>query len=288
MDNARKLFDKLRQEVTSGKLTCDDIIKRLTVAIEIEYLKETPRIDFIETCEDFLWEIETQGQQTFISANQQYLSVLQQEASNTRASWCSLRFVQRLVAIAAVLLLCIGLSQGALRFYWFSQLSDSAGEIHIIQGHEVTIELIQSALAKHESYSSLATQDWEELCTYLGFTPSIAKPEALLADNARYSAYVEPGLIIVDTLYENSEQGTIAVLKNEYYIDPEEAYLMIQQDINGDHVTINGYTVYQNTNLDRISYTWLVGTTLTHLSGTMDSELGFSIVDQLTGGIDNE
>ena len=45
MKNDRMLIDKLRQEVLSGKITYDDIVRRLSIAIENEYLKDTPNVE---------------------------------------------------------------------------------------------------------------------------------------------------------------------------------------------------------------------------------------------------
>lgn len=288
MENAREAFEKLRQEVTSGNISCDDIIKRLTVAIEAEYHKDTPNIDFINSCEVFLWELGTQGQQAYVSSNQRYIQAINQASIVKRDMPSSWRIRKRFAVIAAVFLLVFGLGQGVLRFRWFTHDSDQDGEIYIIQGHEITLELIQSALAEHQSYTTIETCDFEVLSDFLGFKPSIVAPNVLQASTVLYSAHLEPGLIIVDALYRSSEQNTIAVLKLEYYIDIEEAYLVIEQDTHGDYLEINGYQVYHNSNMGRQSFSWLSNSTLTHLSGTFDVNVGIHIINLLTGGSQNE
>ena len=282
VENAREAFDKLRQEVTSGNISCDDIIKRLTVAIEVEYQKKTPNIDFINSCEDFLWELGTQGQQVYISSNQRYIQAIQQASILKRDTPSLWGISKRLGAIAAVFLLVFGLSQGALRLRWFTHDSDQDGEIYIIQGHEITVDLIQSALADHTENTYIRTDDWDELYRYLGFAPSVIAPDYLHASSVTYFVHMEDGLIIVDALYEDSMHNTIAVLKNEYYLDSEEAYFMLQQNTNGNHVILNHCSVYVSENVDRTSFTWLNDFTLTTLSGSLSIEQGLEIVDQLT------
>lgn len=282
MENNRKLFEKLREEIISGKITCDDVIKRLTSSIEAEYLKETPNIDFINACEDFLWEIGTEGKQSFVSSTPQYLNAVQEACKQKHRLLSTFNLTQRLTGIAAVFLLVIIITQGAVRFHWFTQESNPDGEVFIIQGHAITVELIQSALANHTTSTELKTQDWDDLCNFLGFAPSIASPDALQAHSMTYKAYIVPGLIIVDALYHDANGDSFAIMKVDYYLDPDEAYLMLQQDTHGEYVTVNGHSVYMNTNMERISLTWLLNSTVTHFSGTFDRSMGLNIVDQLT------
>lgn len=282
MDNTRKLFDKLRKEVHSGQISCDDVIKRLTSAIEAEYLKETPNVDFINTCEDFLWEIGTQGLQPYVSSTTRYITAVDEACAHTKRRKASFTFFQRFISIAACFLLVILLTQGAIHFHWFTQSSDPEGELYIIQGHEITLDLIQSALATHDGQSEIKTHDWRELCEFLGFSPSVIRPEALQANHVEYKAYVAPGIIIIDMQYVDATNRSIAVLKIEHYLDPEEAYLMLQQDTHGEYITINGLSIYQHTNTGRNSYSWIADSTLTYLSGSFDHNTGVSIITELT------
>lgn len=281
MDNTRKLFDKLHQEINEGKLSCDDIIKRLTAAVEAEYLKETPNVDFINTCEDFLWEIGTQGLQPYVSPIARYITAVDEACAHTKRRKASFTFFQRFISIAACFLLGILLTQGAIHFHWFTQSSDPEGELYIIQGHEITLDLIQSALATHDGQSEIKTHDWHELCEFLGFTPSAVRPETLRASHVEYKAYITSGLIVVDARYLDSNNDSVAVLNLEYYIDPDEAYFVFQQDVHGEYVSFNGNTIYINNNISRTSLTWLSNSTLTHLSGSFDQALGLNIAKQL-------
>ena len=150
------------------------------------------------------------------------------------------------------------------------------------------MELIQNALAEHEEYASFQTNNWNELCEFLGFVPSIVDPSVLEASTVLYIAHIDPGLIIVDALYKDVSQNTVAVFKQEYYIDIEEAYLVIQQDAEGNYIDIGGHQVYSNANMGHQSLSWISSSTLTHLSGTFDITVGVHIVEQLIGGSQNE
>lgn len=281
MDDTRKYIEEFRQALLMDKIKCEEITKRLTIAIEAEYLKENPRVDFIKACEDFLWELGTQRQQSFTSANQQYLTAIHNATTELKIPSLGKTMISRFVAIAVTLLLIIVLGQNTLRFQWFTQEPHPEGEIHIVQGHEISIELIQSALADHDAHSSMKTSDFLELCDFLGFTPTLILPEAISAYSATYYITVEPGLIVLDTLYNDQLGNSVAVLKIEYYLDPEEANFMLQQDVPGEYIDINGYPIYCSTNIDRQSFTWLENSTLITLSGYIERESGLQIVSEL-------
>lgn len=283
MEDTRKFIDELQQKLAMNQITCDELARRLAITIETEYLKREPRLDFIITCEDLLWELGTQGQQSFSSANDRYLSAINRATIERGKAKISLSPVQRFAVIAIVLLLIVFTGYDALHFKWFTHETQSNGEIHIIQGHEVSIELIQAALAEHEAYTSTKTDDFSEVCDFLGFTPSLIASESLSADAATYYISLEPELIILDTRYHDSANNFIAMLKIEYYLDPEEAYFMLQQDTPGEYVDINGQTIYYSTNIDRQSFTWLEDCTLITLSGHIEREYGFEIIKKLIG-----
>ena len=283
LEDTRKFIDDLQQKLAMNQITCDELARRLAIAIETEYLKKEPRLDFINACEDLLWELGTQGQQSFSSANNRYLSAINRATTERGKSKISLSPVQRFAFIAIVLLLIVFTGRNALQFTWFTHETQANGEIHIIQGHEITIELIQAALAEHEIYASTKTDDFSEACDFLGFTPSVIASESFSADAATYYISLEPELIILDTRYHDAANNFIAMLKIEYYLDPEEAYFMLQQDTPGEYVNINGQTIYYSTNIDRQSFTWLENCTLITLSGHIEREYGFEMIKELIG-----
>lgn len=283
MEDTRKFIDDLQQKLAMNQITCDELARRLAIAIEMEYLKTEPHLDFVDACEDLLWELGTQGQQSFSSANDRYLSEINRAIIERGKAKVAFSPVRKLAIIALTLLLIVFTGHNALQYKWFTHKTQANGEIHIIQGHEITIELIQTALAEHETFASTKTDDFIEVCDFLGFTPSLIASESLSADAATYYISLEPELIILDTRYHDSANNFIAMLKIEYYLDPEEAYFMLQQDTPGEYVDINGQTIYYSTNIDRQSFTWLEDCTLITLSGHIEREYGFEIIKKLIG-----
>ena len=248
MENDRMLIDKLRQEMLSGKITYDDIVRRLTKAIESEYLKESPSIDFIDSCEDFLWEIETEGKQKFVSVSDRYLGAIEQHVEITAKEQTKrspvMGFAKRIALISAAFAILIFFTQGAIHFEWFTQHSSTDEQQYIIQGHEITVNVIETCIAEHNAFDSIKTTSWDELCSFLGFSPQIISPSVFHVDNTLYKAYIEPGVVMIDVLYKTDPHDAVAVMTVQYYTDPEEALFIFEQDAAGEHLKIGNQSVY--------------------------------------------
>lgn len=288
MENDRMPIDKLRQEMLSGKITYDDIVRRLTQAIESEYLKESPSIDFIDSCEDFLWEIETEGKQKFVSVSDRYLGAIEQHVEITaqeQTKWSPVMgFAKRIALISAAFALLVFFTQGAIHFEWFTQHSSTDEQQYIIQGHEITVNLIETCIAEHDAFDSIKTTSWDELCSFLGFSPHIISPSVFQVDNTLYKAYIEPGVVMVDVLYKTDPHDAVAVMTIHYYTDSSEAYFMFEQDSTGEPIILNNCSIYTSSNMGRTSYAWCSDSTIFKLAGTFSAEQGLQILQYLTGG----
>lgn len=285
MENDRMLIDKLRQEMLSGKITYDDIVRRLTKAIESEYLKESPSIDFIDSCEDFLWEIETEGKQKFVSVSDRYLEAIEQHVEITAQEQTKrspvMGFAKRIALISAAFAILIFFTQGAIHFEWFTQHSSTDEQQYIIQGHEITVNVIETCIAEHDAFDSIKTTSWDELCSFLGFSPQIISPSVFHVDDTLYKAYIEPGVVMIDVLYKTDPHDAVAVMTVQYYTDPEEALFIFEQDAAGEHLKIGNQSVYATTNIDRNSFCWISDSTITILAGTFDYKNGLTSIEYL-------
>lgn len=291
MDDDHMHIDKLRQEVLSGRITYDDIVKRLTMAIETEYLKKSPNLDFIDCCEDFLLEIKAAEKQRFVSVSDRYLKAIGQRtevaAPNHSKNASVMGFAKRIALISAAFALIICLTQGTIHFEWFSQQSSSDERQYIIQGHSVSIDLVMKSIAEHDQHATLKTDDWEAFTHFLGFSPTIIAPSAIDATDTQYTAFIEPGAIIIIVQYTCSEDSHM-IYTIHHYLDIEEAYLLFEQDATGERLSINSTKVYCTENLNRYSFTWLDNSTLFNLAGNLENKEFLQIVQELTGGTPHE
>ncbi|MDD6050720.1 MAG: hypothetical protein PUC00_05550 [Clostridiales bacterium] len=292
MDNDRMLIDKLRQEVLSGRITYDDIVKRLTIAIETEYLKDSPNIDFIESCEDFLWEIRATEEQKYVSVKDRYLKVIGQHTKVATPihsrNTSSVGFAKRIALVCTAFVVLICLTQGAIRFRWFSQNSSSDEQQYIIEGHNVNIDLIMNSIAEHDHYATMKTHDWKEFCEFLGFIPTIIDPSALSATDTQYTAFVEPEVIMLIIKYTLSTTDETVVMTIYHYTDIEDAFISFEQDNEGEHIDICGTSVYTSSNIEANSFTWIVDSTVYKVAGSISIEKSLSILENIVGACSHE
>ena len=292
MENDRMLIDKLRQEMLSGKTTYDDIVKRLTRAIESKYLKESPSIEFIDSCEDLLWKIETEGKQKFVSVSDRYLGAIEQHveisAQDQMKRSPAMGFAKCIALISAAFAILIFFTRGAIHFEWFTQHSSTDEQQYIIQGHDIDIDIISKSIAEHNEYDMLQTTAWDEFIDFLGFVPSIVKPEVLDALETQYIAFIEPGVIMLYVQYTNAEKGIEVLMTIQYFTNMNDAYFVMEQDTKGTEKNIANQSVYVSTNLDNQSFMWLDENAVYWLSGTFEADSGFTIIRELLGGYCDE
>lgn len=289
MDNTRNRFEKLRQEVASGNITCDDIIKRLTVAIETEYLKDSPNVDYINMCEDFLWEIGTQGQQKYVSANDRYLQAIQQHTAQfPRTQNANARaFRWKFSCSAVVLLVLLGLSLFPIR--WFTHESTIDSEQYILRGHEITVEMFSTAQADGLNQGLVIVQDFSEFRDILGFDPRIPTiwGTSWIADHGSISNL--PGYIKITAIYRNKyDSAKIITCTINYFTDIEYAYFSFEQSKDGAEIQRNGYSMYVTQNIDNTVICWYDANMYIWFSGNLDTSEATRLMLDLIGGTGNE
>lgn len=287
MDKDRMPLDKLRQEVMSGKITYDDIIKRLSVAIESEYLKDSPDVELIDTCEDLLWEIGTEGQQEFTSVSQCCLEMvknhtyvaMQRRTKREQSYGFAGRFAIVLVALA----LLFFSTSGVIHIGWFTQSSSHDEQQYIIQGHSVDVKLIAQSISEHNEFGSIQTNDWNEFVDYLGFAPQIIDPTLFGTDDMQYIAFIESDVIMLVVRYYASTDKPI-ILTTNHFLEEQEAYVALEQDTTGTKHSIGNTVVYCSTNMDNVLLTWIEENALYSILCDSNNDECFDWIRNMTGG----
>lgn len=283
LDNTRMPIEKLRQEAQEGKTNCEDIVKRLYVAIETEYLKDSPDMDFINNCEDFLWEIGSQGQ-VFVSANGQYVEVIKKHLKKQpQKNRPTLGIAKRFAFVCVVFAFLVILSQSIAHIDWFSQSSSDDEQQYIIQGHSINVSMLAQSIAEHNEFDSIQTNSWNEFVDFLGFAPSIIDPALFAATEIQYIAFVEPEIIMITVQYNPLSDNPIAMTIN-YFLDTEVAHLAFEQEAEGTRFEINDIDVYCSENVERCLYTWLDRNVAYCISGKLNQDECIKIVRDLIGG----
>lgn len=268
-------FLQIREAIASGNVSPEKAVERLTKVIEAEYAKSNPDTDFIIACEDLLWELEHPGQ-PFVSQTERFRAFVAAQPCPTRTARAS----RWIVAAAAVLALCLGI--GGFRYAWFSHSSSDDGQQYVIQGHEVTVEMISSAIAEHKDVSSFQTESWEEFIDFLGFVPSVPNAEALGMEVTQYMATIESDIISYHVHYHSNEYS--ALYSQRSYTNPDNAYLLFEQDASGAKTNIASSTVYTSSNIDKFSFLWLTENSVCRFSSDLPIDTGYKVVEALIEG----
>lgn len=268
----------LKKAVAAGMLSVPEVTQRLSVAIEAEYMKDQPRMDFINACEDLLREIHTDGTLPFVSRVKDNEAFIQ---SRTKVrTYPSFPVWLKGCAVAAALLLIavFGVHHG--RIAWMIGETIDEGERYLIKGHEINLEVIQKAIAAHGE-TEVQTESLDEVVDLLGFTPLLPDMSAMNVKKTSYYLIISEGYIILDVLYQRDPTALNVVCSISWYTDEEEAYLTVQQSGEGVTERIAGTDVYCYMNINRPGFIWSDGLTLYTISGGWTQEEGRTIVSKM-------
>ena len=228
----------------------------LSGAVEAEYDQEK-----VEICSDLLMRV-TSGE-PFPEINDTTQTV-EQIAVNVEKARKRRRIAKyTLRTAAAVLVLAIGLTAiGVISpIRWFTGQSTEDEQQYIIQGHEISVQTVSTAIAEHQlsGTKSIETKDRSEFITFLGFDPDIPETVNNIYRSNKYSVLFAADYIRVNCYYMKDHQPSddfVAKISIYYYIDPNSTYLSLEQSEEGEMISLNGTEIYRYKNMDRYGYTW--------------------------------
>lgn len=264
--------------LSDGEITPVQVEQRLSAAIEAEYMKDQPRMDFINACENLLREICTDGTMPFVSRVKEDEVFIQSQTKVCTQH--SFPLWLKGCAVAAVLLLVAVFSAHHGRISWMTGETIDEGERYLIKGHEINLEVIQKAIAAHGE-TDVQTESLDEVVDLLGFTPLLPDMSALNVKKTSYYLIISEGYIILDVLYQRDPTALNVVCSISWYTDEEEAYLTVQQSGEGVTERIAGTDVYCYMNINRPGFIWSDGLTLYTISGGWTQEEGRTIVSKM-------
>ncbi len=266
----------LEKALSSGEMLPEEVEQRLAAAIEAEYMKDQPRMAFINACEDLLREIRTGGAIPFVSrANEDKAFVQAHTQLRRRGSW-SVWVKAGAVAMAFVLVAVFGQWYG--QFSWFTGESTDDGEHYLLTGHEVNLEFIQDAIADHHAEARFSSESLEEVIGYLGFVPPLPDMSGLDVQTTKYYVTISEGVVFLDVLYRRDPADLNVVYSVSWYTEEEAAYLSVEQSGDGVTERIAGTDVYCYMNVSRPGFLWTEGLTVYQVSGGWTWEEGHAIV----------
>ncbi len=186
-------------------------------------------------------------------------------------------------AIAAVVVLLVGIGV-PLRWTWFESWSTLDEQQHVIMGHEITVEMVATAIAENTVNEPIVVSDFAEFEKHLGFDPGIPSVlgDVWVADYGMISYF--SGYIRIVAMYANPtvSDDSITCTVN-YFTDVEYAYFSFEQTAEGEEAILNGMEIYLSNNIDRNSATWYNHHMYVKLSGNITSDNAADLLFELIG-----
>lgn len=282
-DGRSSCVDQILKAIDFGQLTYDETERRLQQLIDEEtsQIEHPANADMLDACYSLLLQLHTHGSITYRSEKERNWQAIRQRVQAHRQRSDVWRKVV-LSAAAAFTLLFLG---SLLHFHWFEGTSTPDGQQYVVQGHEITSQMIETAIAEHESGASMITVAVSQLQEELGFDPGIPQvlADTYVADESLI--YFLPRMIQINTSYRTTTSDNYAILYVvNLYSDVDAAYVSIEQDRNGKRTIINNQTVYTSVNMDNNVACWQVGRSVHNMSCSREIDSIDRIINDLLGG----
>lgn len=269
----------LKNALSAGEITPAEVEQRLSAAIEAEYMKDQPRLDFINACEDLLREIRTEGAMPFDSRVKEDEAFIQSRAKVRRSSYSWPVWVKACAA-AMVFVLLAAFGQKFGKFAWMTGQTIDDGEQYLLKGHEISLEFIQNAIADHQEEARFSSESLEEIIGFLGFVPQLPDMSNLDVQQTTYSVTILPVYIKLTVTYDLRQDRDV-LFTSTWFTDAEYAYLTLEQSGEGKVERIAGKDVYRYVNTDMPGFAWSEELAVHMLVGDITLDEGRQMVTDL-------
>lgn len=283
MDGERKSCSmRILSAIEYGNLTNAETERRLCALIEAEVSKTDSEADLelIEACQSLLWQLHTHGEIPYDSHYNANKAKIDQRLRRNASAANTAKSVGKLLAVAAVVVLVVLGLRGDLHWSRLEQSDTPDQQQHIIAGNEISVDLIQSAIAEYGEGGQIRFSSVEELANHISFVPMpLTINEAWEFSIAEITS--NPICICIDARYVHAEHQSTIVYSTTLFTDAEEAYYTFEQSSGGNSVTVNGHQVYVTTNIHRTTMCWTDGLVFVRISGEFNEQEGLLIIESL-------
>lgn len=223
-------------------------MRRLEAALqsEIDRKDKAADMELVESCEELLWQIGTQGKLVFEDRSKENQAALMQRLERKRRRTAAQRLGMRATAAITAILMLIVVGDGILNREWLSGHSADDGQQYAIQGQSIDPGLVEAGVAASDDSiaDSLTTTDWGAVIAFLGMEPM--RPD-YLPDGWRVGQYHAARFddkLILNIIYINEADPTATMIFLwDHYFSVEAANLALEQNGDGELVEIGGILV---------------------------------------------
>ena len=273
----RPELGQILRAIDFGDVSHEEIERRLNALIEAESEKTDGPADMamIEACQALLLQLHDCHPDTA------YISSA--GVQNDQRKPCRKFIGWRIAIAAAVIVLVVGAV--GYRYQWLEGTSTLDGQQYIVQGHEITTAMIETAIAEHSSYAQCQIRDTAELISFLGFDPCIPSELAGKWQAEQYDVLLLPNFIQINIKYTSSSKSDHDIVYTQsWFLNVKEAFMSIEQNAEGESFRIESTDVYMSQNSERILLLWQEGLSANLLSVENDMDTIMKVVQEMIGG----
>lgn len=287
MDGKKKAsIIQILELIEYGNISQSEAVRRLEAALqsEIDRKDKAADMELVESCEELLWQIGTQGKLVFEDRSKENQAALMQRLERKRRRTAAQRLVMRATAAITAILMLIVVGDGILNREWLSGHSTDDGQQYAIQGQSIDPGLVEAGVAASDDSiaDSLTTTDWGAVIAFLGMEPM--RPDYLPEGwrVGQYHAARFDDELILNIIYTNEADPTATMIFLwDHYFSVEAANLALEQNGDGELVEIGSILVYRSSNMEKNRFVWIDGTTVSSLTTTCDVKEAEAVVSSL-------
>ena len=283
-DGRSSCVDQILKAIDFGQLTYDETERRLQQLIDEEtsQIEHPANADMLDACYSLLLQLHTHGSITYRSEKERNWQAIRQRVQAHRHRSDVWRKIG-LSAAAAFTLLFLG---SLLHFHWFEGTSTPDGQQYVVQGHEITSQMIETAIAEHKGLQVYDVEDTAQLASLLGFDPAV--PTSLnnewFAQGCTLTFF--PDYIHLVIRYDSSVKEADSIIYSQFFFcDANNAYLSFEQSADGVHQFVDKYDIYISENEGRITCVWHDQFIVSNLVGQIGEDESLTLVKVLLGGM---
>ena len=280
-----KNLEKLKQSIATGEMTGSELVRRLQMMIQLEISKPEKEVDteFIEACSSLIEiiypDITKRPEGYYEEQAAKFKARLQQREKARRRQ----RILRPVIAFAAVLII-VFLSIGSIHFHWFTMESTPDQQQMIIQGHEVSVDMVAKAIAEHQEEGFLETKSIDELGDFLGFNLQYLDLHQYGWNFSDSWTYLQKSSIETTIQYINDSDDNMEIWFDiAWFLNAENARVSVEQNEAGYTKTIAGKSIHIVQNYDQNLYVWIEDMTVYSVSSLLSEYELESFIQILVG-----
>lgn len=280
-----KSIESIKAAIANGKLTREEIMKRLRGAIAQEERKPIEQQDHeqILLYDQLLYELET-GKR-YVSRREEALREAKAHLAELDQRKARLRPFKRIAIILAAMLVSLVGAEILLHREWLFGIPSEYGQQYIIQGEKIDPRLMAESKAnENKQYKEIRTEHLDEVLPILGYqpTPPTVLPVGWYLHLYFASSTAETKRFV--SSYQNDNEEYLLQYEERTYNTAERARAELEQNELGLSMTIDKIKVYmvQNTT-DPVCVCWIRGMTYYSLYGPITKDEIIKVIKSIGG-----